>query len=95
MVEFQAVKQRVDDVVDGLLKNGVQLRLVRRPATDLLGHETDVERQAAVGQRSLDYRQLTTGQYPPGRVQSLSDDAHAQLGSQRRYMQEVLGTANQ
>lgn len=49
VVEFEAVEQSVDDVVDGLLQNGLGLRLIGRPSADLLRHEPDVERQAAVG----------------------------------------------
>ena len=94
MVEFEAVEERIDDVVDGLLENGVHLGLVRRPAADLLRDEAHVQRQTAVGQRQLDDGQLTTGQCPAGGVQSFTHDAHAQLGSKRRDAQEVLGTGN-
>jgi len=94
MVKFQTVEQRVDDVVDGLLKNGFWLVLVGRPAADFLRDQTYVERQATVRERFLDYRQLTTGQRTSSGDQSLPYHAHAQLGSERRYMQEVLGAVN-
>ena len=94
VVEFETVEQGVDDVVDGLLKNGFWVVLVRRPAAHLLRYKTYVQRQTAVRQRLLDCRQLTSGQRPAGSVQSLSHNAHAEIRAQWRDTDEVFGTEN-
>lgn len=55
VVALDALEEVVDDGADGGREDGLVGRGVGGPATDLLVDEACVERQAAVGQRSLNY----------------------------------------
>src|SRR6218665_1192930 len=90
VVLFHAIKQFVDDCVDGRFEHNVLALEVGGPATHLFKDEAGVEWKSAPGKRLFDDLELFGGEFPAGAEEPVLKEIDAELGTKWKDLQEVL-----